>query len=66
MIKSKRILALSMAVVLGAGFFAFQSYGQSTTLVIMCFRDRTVQVPTYLVNTDRAQGADFGACPTSP
>ena len=63
MLQSKRLLALSLAVVLGGGFFGVQSFGVSQTLVTMCYRDRTIQVPFYLRATYITQGAMDGPCP---
>ena len=34
-------------------------------LVTLCFRNRTIQVPFYLVNRYTANGATIGPCPTS-
>ena len=65
MFQSKRLLALSLAVVLGGGFYGVQSYSGSTTLVTMCYRNRTIQVPFYLRATYITQGAMDGPCPTT-
>lgn len=66
MFQSKRLLALSLAVILGGGFYGVQSYSVSTTLVTMCYRGRTIQVPFYLRATYITNGATDGACPTTP
>ncbi|MBA3481837.1 MAG: hypothetical protein H0T51_08485, partial [Pirellulales bacterium] len=37
---------------------------QEDQLVTMCFRDRTIQVPFYLISQYQAYAATFGSCPT--
>ncbi len=37
-----------------------------TTLATMCFRNRTIQVPNYLVATYQRSGATQGPCGVSP
>ena len=69
--KSKRFLTLSLAVILGAGAFEFDSllttpaFAQTDFLVTMCFRNRTIQVPFYLRPRYIAGGATDGPCPAS-
>ncbi len=53
------VVAGSMALALVAPAFA------QTSLVTMCFRNRTIQVPSYLSNVYQAQGAQMGACVSS-
>lgn len=65
--KNKRFAMLLLAVVAGSTAFSLVTpvLGQ-TTLVTMCFRNRTIQVPSYLVPTYQAQGARPGPCDVSP
>jgi hypothetical protein len=69
--KSRRFLMLSLAVILGAGAFGLDSIltppalAQTDTLVTMCFRNRTIQVPFYLRPRYIAGGAMDGPCPAS-
>ena len=81
MILSKPFLALSLALLIGAGaaaaperpakrtvrarFAAGAPTGGGSDLVAICFRNRNVQVPFYLLNRYTANGATFGDCPVS-
>lgn len=66
MIKSTRLLTLLLAVVAGLGAFNLTSYAvSSTTLMTLCFRGRTIQVPLYLTYKYYPLGAMDGPCPLS-
>ncbi len=55
-------LRLSLAFFVGENA-AFAQAGDQ--LVTLCFRNRTIQVPFYLVSRYTANGATIGPCPTS-
>ena len=66
MFKSKKILILALAVVAGAGPFLPSVFAAGDTLVTICYRGRTIQVPFYLMTRYTNNGATPGTCPTSP
>lgn len=59
---SKRLIALSLAVVLGLGAAATALAQGGDNLVTLCFRNRTIQVPFYLMSRYTANGATVGPC----
>ena len=57
------------SLVLVAGFLLALStpvFAQGDNLVTLCFRGRTIKVPSYLVNRYTGAGATIGPCPTIP
>ena len=64
---SKRLFLLSLAIIVGFGGAAATALAQSgDTIVTMCYRNRTIKVPAYLVNRYLAKpGTTRGACPTT-
>ena len=66
--KSKRIATLALAATAGSIAFTLvtPALGQGTSLVLLCFRNPTIQVPSYLAPTYQLQGAQPGACVSSP
>ena len=65
--KSKRYLVLSLAILIGCGSFIVPSVAQSgDTLVYLCYRGVTIQVPFYLKQRYINRGALNNPCPTSP
>ena len=65
--KSKRFLLLSLAIIVGLGGVAATALAQGDSLVTVCYRNRTIKVPTYLLNRYLAvPGTMFGSCPTTP
>ena len=64
--KSTRLLTLLLAIAVGLGASSLTSYAvSSTSLVTLCFRGRTIQVPFYLAYKYYPLGAMDGACPLS-
>lgn len=64
--KHKRITKLVLAAV--AGFMAFSFVAPALAqqgLVLACFRNKTIRVPSYLFPTYQAQGATPGPCGSS-
>ena len=60
-------MKLALAVVIGLGSIVTSAIAQGDTLVTICFRNRTVQVPTYLLPRYLAvPGTNPGACPVTP
>ena len=47
---TKRFAFMALAGIVGLGGAAVTALAQGDVLVTLCFRNRTVQVPTYLVN----------------
>lgn len=45
--------------------FGFETFAANTSLVTMCFRNRTIEVVFYLRNNYIAAGATDGPCVTS-
>lgn len=64
----RRVAALSLAVVFGAGAFALlapmEALAAGTTT--MCYRNTTIEVPNSMVSKYQARGATLGACPVTP
>jgi len=46
---SKRITLIALAVLSGLGAAGVTAFAQGDELVTICFRNRTVQVPNYLL-----------------
>jgi len=46
---SKRITLIALAILSGLGAASMTALAQGDELVTLCFRNRTVQVPAYLV-----------------
>ena len=64
---SKRFLMLSLATIVGLGGAAATAVAQSgDQIVSMCYRNRTIKIPSYLVARYIAKGATTNACPTTP
>ena len=58
---------MTLAGVVGLGGAAVTALAQGDDLVTLCFRNRTIQVPTYLINRYLAvPGTLTGPCPVSP
>ena len=63
---SKRLFLLSLAVIIGLGGAAATALAQSgDTIVTLCYHNRTIKVPSYLVPRYVAKGATRGSCPTT-
>lgn len=59
----KNLLMLAVAVVSGLGAAVTSAIAQSNDdLVLICYRGRTIQVPSYLVARYVFKGAASGAC----
>ncbi|MEO7319465.1 MAG: hypothetical protein ABIZ56_10790 [Chthoniobacteraceae bacterium] len=64
--QSKRFFLLSLAIVVGLGGVAATAVAQSgDTIVSLCYRNRTIKVPSYLVPRYTIKGAAIGACPAT-
>lgn len=66
--KSKQILLMALAVILGGGSLLVPSASIAASgddLIVMCYRGFTIQVPFYLRIRYVARGAMDGACSTS-
>ena len=64
--KSRNLLLMSLAVLVGCGSFIMPSMAQSPdTLIQMCYRGNTIQIPAYLRTRYLAKGAMDDACQTS-
>ena len=69
--KSKRSVSFLCALVAGASAFSIiaplRAAADPTDLVTICFRNRTIQVPLYLIPRYQSVfGTTLGPCPTSP
>ena len=64
---SKKAILMALAVIVGLGGAAVTALAQGDSLVTLCFRNRTVQVPSYLVPRYLATpGTTAGPCVVSP
>ena len=64
---SKRIIMMTLAGVVGLGGAAVTALAQGDELVTLCFRNRTIRVPFYLVSRYLAvPGTTAGPCIVSP
>ena len=63
---AKRIAIMSIAAVVGLGGAAVTALAQGDALVTLCFRNRTIQVPSYLVGRYVTAGATSGPCVVTP
>lgn len=64
--KNTRLATLALAVTFGAMAFSLVTPALAQLqLVPMCFRNRTIQVPSYLATTYQLQGATPGSCVVS-
>ena len=58
---------MTLAGVVGLGGAAATALAQGDDLVTLCFRNRTIQVPFYLISRYLAvPGTMAGPCPVSP
>ena len=63
----KKPLLTALAVIVGLGGAAVTAFAQGDDLVTLCFRNRTIQVPFYLVNRYLAiPGTTGGPCIVTP
>lgn len=64
--QSKRLFLFSIAIVIGFGGIAASALAQSgDAIVTLCYRNRTIKVPSYLTARYLAKGARSGACATT-
>ena len=66
---SKRFFQLTLAIIVGLGGIAASALAQAPTdaIVTLCYRNRTIKVPSYLVARYLAKpGTTTGACVTAP
>lgn len=64
---SKRITLIALAIMSGLGAAGVTALAQGDQLVTICFRNRTVQVPAYLLPRYLAvPGTTEGACGATP
>ena len=64
---SKKAMLTALAVIVGLGGAAATALAQGDSLVTLCFRNRTVQVPFYLVGRYLAvPGTTSGPCIVTP
>ena len=64
---SKRLALIAVAGFVGFGAVAASALAQGDTLVTICYRNRTVQVPTYLLPRYLiVAGTTRGACVVTP
>ena len=59
---SKHLLMLAVAIVGGLGAAITSAVAAGDDLVLLCYRQRTIQVPSYLVARYVFKGASAGAC----
>lgn len=58
----KHFLALAFAIVAGLGAAVTSAMAAGDDLQLLCYRNRTIQVPSYLVSRYVFKGATAGAC----
>ena len=64
--QSKRLFLSSLAIIVGFGGVAATALAQSgDTIVEMCYRSRTIKVPSYLTPRYLLKGAKLNKCPNS-
>lgn len=63
--KSKRLLAMLLAVAAGLGMYGFETFAAPPATATICFRGNTIIVPFYLRTRYIAAGAYDGPCATS-
>ena len=64
---SKKATLMALAVIVGLGGAAATALAQGDALVTLCFRNRTVQIPFYLVPRYLAvPGTTSGKCIVTP
>ena len=64
---TKRFMMMALAGVVGLGGAAVTALAQGDDLVTLCFRNRTIQVPFYLIGRYLAvPGTTTGPCITTP
>ena len=64
---SKKTFLMALAAVVGLGGAAVTALAQGDDLVTLCFRNRTIQVPSYLVPRYLAVvGTTSGKCIVTP
>ena len=64
---SKSLMKFALAGIIGMGAIVTSAMAQGDTLITICFRNRTVQVPTYLLPRYLAVvGTTPGACIVTP
>jgi hypothetical protein len=64
--KHSKFFLSSIAIIVGFGGIAATALAQSgDSVVALCYRDRTIRVPNYLVTRYTAKGATPNACPAT-
>lgn len=64
--RSKVLLMLGAAVIGAMGASVSSAVAGPDDLVLICYRTRTIQVPSYIVSRFIFKGATAGACVTTP
>ena len=60
--KSSRFFLFSLAVIVGFGGIVGTALAGQDDLIPVCFHNRTIQIPTYLLARYQTGGAVPGAC----
>ena len=63
--KPRQLFILSLAVIVGCGSFIASSVAQGDTLMTLCYRGTSIQVPFYLAQRYLNRGATNGPCAAS-